>query len=87
MLKQLSITVLLVAVGCAHNIKDEFNVKSCVINRAAYDFNCPKEKINIGELQEKTFSASGCDKKGFYHCKYPETAWYNTPNLECAAVK
>lgn len=75
----------LVTTGCAHNLRDELNVKDYVRNRAAYDFSCARDKIEVLELQAKTFSATGCDKKGVYVCKYPERQWYETPNLECKA--
>jgi hypothetical protein len=64
-------------------LRDEMKVKEYVTNRASYDFDCPKDKIEVGELESRTFAATGCGKKGVYSCKYPEAAWYEARNMEC----
>ena len=67
--------------GCV-SLSDEMKVKDYVRNRASFDFSCPKEKIEVLELASKTFSATGCDKKGVFNCLYAGN-WYEGARLEC----
>jgi hypothetical protein len=36
--------------------------------RAAHDFDCPEEEIEVQEVTDGTFSARGCGERGTYVC-------------------
>ena len=78
-----SFIVVLAISGCTTVLRDEMKVKEYVTNRASYDFDCPKDKIEVGELESRTFAATGCGRKGIYSCRYPEAAWYEDRHMEC----
>ena len=85
-----SLTLHLVSIGVfasgCLSLRDEVKVKDYVRNRAAFDFSCSKDKVEVLELASKTFSATGCDKKGLYSCAYAGN-WYEGARLECLQDK
>ena len=44
--------------GCAFDQK--------VRKRAAFDFDCPKDKIEVTEIDTLTYGAEGCQTRGTY---------------------
>ncbi len=40
-----------------------------VVDRASYDFPCPKDNIKISEITLGSYEASGCEKKAVYNCQ------------------
>ena len=47
-------------VGCASTMK------SVTMKRAAFDLNCPQEKLIIQELASRTWGVRGCGKRATY---------------------
>lgn len=54
------ISMLMVFVGCASTMK------SVTLKRAAFDLDCPKEKLQIQELTTRTWGVNGCGKRATY---------------------
>lgn len=40
--------------------------QSTLPDRAAFDMQCPKQQLNVVELDEGTFGVTGCDKRATY---------------------
>jgi hypothetical protein len=68
-----ALCVLLAGAGCAASIAQD-NVKQAgvVRKRAAFDLNCPEDKLQVVEVTTdssgwvKTFGAVGCDQRVSY---------------------
>jgi hypothetical protein len=61
-----------------------------VKGRAAFDFNCAKEDIQVTPLDMRNFGAEGCGKRGTYVAQpaacNPETLTEQGVDQLCAAV-
>ncbi len=68
-MKLLLIILSLVTASCSH-VSFEDMVKS----RAAYDFNCPKDKVKVSKISIGSYGARGCKKKSAYVCAGSSTA-------------
>lgn len=65
------ITAAALITGCAATMK------SSVLDRAAFDLDCPKDKISLVEIGNRTYGAKGCDKRESYilvgECSLPSS--------------
>ena len=61
-MKKLLLTIPLILAAC---VTPEQQI-SAVKNRAAYDFSCMPEKIQVKLLQSGTYGAQGCKDKQVY---------------------
>ncbi len=71
MIARLSLVLLMATIGfaCAHNKRSE----RTVLDRASFDFHCPKEEIELIVIDEdgarslaSQIAAYGCEKKAVY---------------------
>ena len=44
------------------------NLEGTIYDRAAYDFQCPVNKLEIKQIASGKFQASGCEKVAIYEC-------------------
>ena len=44
------------------------NLEGTIYDRAAYDFQCPVNKLEIKQIDGGKFQASGCEKVAIYEC-------------------
>jgi hypothetical protein len=69
-------TVLLGIIGCAAGTQrfDELMIEK-VRTKAAFDFQCPQEQLNVSKVDSGSYGAVGCGKRASYVGKDGLICW------------
>lgn len=80
---KLSLFLSLIFVGAACTNMEALR-QDIVTNQAAYDFDCPSEKIKVASIGNHNFTAEGCFKREVYKCAH--NLIQSPDSVECKQV-